>query len=324
MTAQEQLADVRRRVAEALSTSSRPALALQEILVNEVQKALEHSDEIPVASLRYLTDEMIDRGAAWAAEPAMRHLLVTYRELASSPREERAIAALVGKISLAKRVINPAYAQAAEEMGWTSRQPQPAEEAEAEPEPHALSVQSDETSPSDALPVLIRNDRDRMSIRAYPPLESPRLQGAPAEREPEVGQIYVGRVVNIVDFGAFVDVMGRDGLVHISEIQDSRVDRIADVLAIGQIVRVKVLEIDSRGRIRLSMRLVDQETGAELEDRRVRAAARRRAGMALDAVGRSRFRHGRQAEEPEPAAEAEGYSDEEASFTPAFLAREED
>lgn len=87
--------------------------------------------------------------------------------------------------------------------------------------------------------------------------------------EPEVGKIYEGKVVNIVDFGAFVNFMGgKDGLVHVSEIRNERVENVRDALAEGQEVKVKVLEIDPRGKVRLSMRVVDQETGAELEDTR--------------------------------------------------------
>src|SRR5918998_145925 len=87
--------------------------------------------------------------------------------------------------------------------------------------------------------------------------------------EPEVGKVYTGKVVNLVDFGAFVNFMGgKDGLVHVSEIRNERVEKVADVLSEGQEVKVKVLEIDPRGKVRLSMRVVDQETGAELEDTR--------------------------------------------------------
>lgn len=87
--------------------------------------------------------------------------------------------------------------------------------------------------------------------------------------EPEVGKVYTGKVVNLVDFGAFVNFMGgRDGLVHVSEIKNERVEKVSDVLSEGQEVKVKVLEIDQRGKVRLSMRVVDQETGAELEDSR--------------------------------------------------------
>ena len=95
-------------------------------------------------------------------------------------------------------------------------------------------------------------------------------------QEAEVGKVYDGKVVNLVDFGAFVNFMGgKDGLVHVSEIKNERVAKVSDVLTEGQEVKVKVLEIDPRGKVRLSMRVVDQETGAELEDtpsRRARAA----------------------------------------------------
>jgi polyribonucleotide nucleotidyltransferase len=87
--------------------------------------------------------------------------------------------------------------------------------------------------------------------------------------EAEVGKVYDGKVVNLVDFGAFVNFMGgKDGLVHVSEIRNERTEKVSDVLSEGQAVKVKVLEIDPRGKVRLSMRVVDQETGAELEDSR--------------------------------------------------------
>jgi polyribonucleotide nucleotidyltransferase len=87
--------------------------------------------------------------------------------------------------------------------------------------------------------------------------------------EAEVGKIYDGKVVNIVDFGAFVNFMGgKDGLVHVSEMKNERVEKPTDVVSEGQEVKVKVLEIDQRGKVRLSMRVVDQETGEELEDTR--------------------------------------------------------
>ena len=87
--------------------------------------------------------------------------------------------------------------------------------------------------------------------------------------EAEVGKVYDGKVVTIVDFGAFVNFMGgKDGLVHVSEMRNERVEKPTDVVSEGQAVKVKVLEIDQRGKVRLSMRVVDQETGAELEDTR--------------------------------------------------------
>jgi polyribonucleotide nucleotidyltransferase len=87
--------------------------------------------------------------------------------------------------------------------------------------------------------------------------------------EPEVGHVYTGKVASVVDFGAFVTFMpGKDGLVHVSEIKNERVENVRDVLQDGQEVKVKLLEIDPRGKVRLSMRLVDQETGEELPDTR--------------------------------------------------------
>ncbi|HEX9208037.1 MAG TPA: polyribonucleotide nucleotidyltransferase [Steroidobacteraceae bacterium] len=76
--------------------------------------------------------------------------------------------------------------------------------------------------------------------------------------EVEVGSIYEGRVVRLMDFGAFVQILpGKDGLVHISQISDERVERVSDKLKEGDVVRVKVLEVDRQGRVRLSMRNVD-------------------------------------------------------------------
>ena len=87
--------------------------------------------------------------------------------------------------------------------------------------------------------------------------------------EAEVGKIYSGKVVSMVDFGAFVNFMGgKDGLVHISEIKNERVANVKEVLTEGQQVKVKVLAVDERGKVRLSMRLVDQETGDEIADTR--------------------------------------------------------
>ena len=74
----------------------------------------------------------------------------------------------------------------------------------------------------------------------------------------EVGRIYEGKVVRLMDFGAFVTILpGRDGLVHISQISNERVEKVSDKLAEGDVIRVKVLEVDRQGRIRLSMRDVD-------------------------------------------------------------------
>jgi polyribonucleotide nucleotidyltransferase len=87
--------------------------------------------------------------------------------------------------------------------------------------------------------------------------------------EPEVGVIYNGKVVKVVDFGAFVNFLGsRDGLVHISELAPQRVGKVADVVKMGDSVKVKVLGFDDRGKVKLSMRQVDQETGEDLGSRR--------------------------------------------------------
>ena len=84
---------------------------------------------------------------------------------------------------------------------------------------------------------------------------------------PEINKIYDGKVVRIVDFGAFVNFLGGlDGLVHISEMADHRVNVVTDVVQEGQQVKVKVLEIDGRGKVRLSMKVVDQNTGEDLSD----------------------------------------------------------
>ena len=111
--------------------------------------------------------------------------------------------------------------------------------------------------------------------------------------EPEVGKVYSGKVVNIVDFGAFVNFMGgKDGLVHVSEIRNERVESVRDILEEGQEVKVKVLEIDPRGKVRLSMRVVDQETGAELEDTRPPREGREDRGPRGDRGDRGPRREG--------------------------------
>ena len=80
--------------------------------------------------------------------------------------------------------------------------------------------------------------------------------------EVEVGKIYEGKVVKLMDFGAFVTILpGRDGLVHISQISKERVDNVSDKLREGEMVRVKVLEVDKQGRIRLSIKAVSEENG---------------------------------------------------------------
>ena len=85
--------------------------------------------------------------------------------------------------------------------------------------------------------------------------------------EAEVGAIYTGKVARIVDFGAFVTILpGKDGLVHISQIADERVENVSDYLSEGQEIQVKVLDVDQRGRIKLSMREVAADAGADSGD----------------------------------------------------------
>ena len=85
--------------------------------------------------------------------------------------------------------------------------------------------------------------------------------------EPEAGKIYDGKVVKIVDFGAFVNFFGkRDGLVHVSQIENRRLNHPSDVLKEGQDVKVKLLGFDDRGKVRLAMKMVDQETGQEIAE----------------------------------------------------------
>ena len=103
------------------------------------------------------------------------------------------------------------------------------------------------------------------------------VDGAEAERaadwirgivaEPELGVIYNGKVVKVVDFGAFVNFLGsRDGLVHISELLPERVGKVTDVVNEGDTVKVKVLGFDDRGKVKLSMKVVNQETGEDISD----------------------------------------------------------
>ncbi|QPQ54779.1 polyribonucleotide nucleotidyltransferase [Allosphingosinicella flava] len=156
--------------------------------------------------------------------------------------------------------------------------------------------------------------------------------------EAEVGKIYTGKVVNIVDFGAFVNFMGgKDGLVHVSEMKNERVEKPTDVVSEGMEVKVKVLEVDPRGKVRLSMRVVDQETGAELEDTRPpreerprgERGERRDRGPRRDGEGRGdrgdrggRSRGGDRDRGPRrERSENEG---PEPEFAPAFLKRDDD
>ena len=83
--------------------------------------------------------------------------------------------------------------------------------------------------------------------------------------EPEMGVVYNGKVVKTVDFGAFVNFLGsRDGLVHVSELAPRRVEKVTDVVKMGDLVKVKVIGFDDRGKVKLSMKQVDQETGEDI------------------------------------------------------------
>ena len=84
--------------------------------------------------------------------------------------------------------------------------------------------------------------------------------------EAELGVIYTGKVVKTVDFGAFVNFLGtKDGLVHISELQNARTEKTTDICKEGDTVKVKVIGFDDRGKVKLSMKRVDQETGEDIE-----------------------------------------------------------
>ncbi|MEQ9446569.1 MAG: polyribonucleotide nucleotidyltransferase [Rhodospirillaceae bacterium] len=84
--------------------------------------------------------------------------------------------------------------------------------------------------------------------------------------EAEVGTIYTGKVVKLMDFGAFVNFLGkRDGLVHISELAPQRVEKVSDIVSEGDTVKVKCLAVDDRGKVKLSMKRVDQETGEDID-----------------------------------------------------------
>ena len=87
--------------------------------------------------------------------------------------------------------------------------------------------------------------------------------------EAELGVIYTGKVVKTVDFGAFVNFLGtKDGLVHISELQDARTEKTTDICKEGDIVKVKVIGFDDRGKVKLSMKRVNQETGEDIEGKK--------------------------------------------------------
>ena len=85
--------------------------------------------------------------------------------------------------------------------------------------------------------------------------------------EPEIGIVYSGKVVKTVDFGAFVNFLGsRDGLVHISELRPERVNKTTDIVNVGDEVKVKLIGIDDRGKVKLSMKAIDQETGKDISN----------------------------------------------------------
>ena len=101
--------------------------------------------------------------------------------------------------------------------------------------------------------------------------------------EPEVGTIYNGKVVKTADFGAFVNFLGsRDGLVHISELTQGRVTKTTDIVNTGDAVKVKVLGFDDRGKVKLSMRVVDQATGEDITDKVGPKGGRRDAEAAAE------------------------------------------
>jgi polyribonucleotide nucleotidyltransferase len=96
--------------------------------------------------------------------------------------------------------------------------------------------------------------------------------------DPELGQIYDGTVVKVMEFGAFVNFFGaKDGLVHISQLASARVQKTSDVVKEGDKVKVKLLGFDDRGKTRLSMKVVDQATGEDLEAKQKAEAPQREA-----------------------------------------------
>jgi polyribonucleotide nucleotidyltransferase len=104
--------------------------------------------------------------------------------------------------------------------------------------------------------------------------------------EPEVGHIYDGTVVKVMDFGAFVNFFGaKDGLVHISQLAPRRVQKVTDVVKEGDKVKVKLLGFDERGKVRLSMKVVDQATGEDLEAKQKAEAEQQRSDQPREAAG---------------------------------------
>ena len=120
--------------------------------------------------------------------------------------------------------------------------------------------------------------------------------------EPEIGIIYNGKVVKTAEFGAFVNFLGsRDGLVHISELQQGRVGKTTDVVNVGDQVKVKVLGFDDRGKVKLSMRVVDQATGEDITEKV--GAKPGRGDRDRDRPERGERRERREEEVPPEAAE---------------------
>jgi polyribonucleotide nucleotidyltransferase len=104
--------------------------------------------------------------------------------------------------------------------------------------------------------------------------------------EPEVGHVYEGTVVKVMDFGAFVNFFGaKDGLVHISQLAPRRVQKVTDVVKEGDKVKVKLLGFDERGKVRLSMKVVDQATGEDLEAKQKAEAEQQRGDPQREAAG---------------------------------------
>ena len=106
----------------------------------------------------------------------------------------------------------------------------------------------------------------RIASQSKESLDTARKMISEIVEDPIVGQVYEGKVVKLMDFGAFVNFYGkRDGLVHVSQISEERVNHPKDVLTEGQNVKVKLMGIDDRGKSKLSMKVIDQSTGKEVE-----------------------------------------------------------
>ena len=106
--------------------------------------------------------------------------------------------------------------------------------------------------------------------------------------DPEIGHIYEGTVVKTMDFGAFVNFFGaKDGLVHISQLAANRVQKTTDVVKEGDKVKVKLLGFDERGKVRLSMKVVDQATGEDLEAKQKAERAQRGGRRANNPPGQT-------------------------------------